>query len=377
VLEGLSNEVNKILTEDVRDLDNAVLHEAVVTVQREIDRLSALQAQLLATWDARKIWGENGSKSPGHRYAHETGLSIPDAKHRVSRARQLSSMPLTAEAFANGELSTSRVDLLVRTNQSDIANIFARDEDVLLNAVKTLSFDDASRAMKYWQQQADPDGAEDKAEKLHDGRNAHIAKTLDNTVDLQATFDPIGGEIFRKELQRLDDELFEQDWAKAKALYGDDVAIDKLERTPAQRRCDALVLMAKRSASAAGGSNKPLISILVGEESFKNICETASGVVLTPGQVIPHLNEAHIESIIFDGKSRVIDIKHKRLFTGALRQALDVRDRHCQHPSGCDVPASKCQGDHVFAYSKGGLTELDNGQLLCAKHNRVKGTGPP
>ena len=141
MFEGLSNAVNEILAVDSRDLDDRALHEAVIAAQREIDRLSALQAQLLITWDARKIWGENGSKSPGHCYASATGLSIPDAKHLVRRARKLSSMPLTSEAFANGELSTSRVDLLVRTNQADVSSTFERDEDILLNAVKTLSFD--------------------------------------------------------------------------------------------------------------------------------------------------------------------------------------------------------------------------------------------
>ena len=78
VLEVLSNVVD--------DLDDEALHDAVVAVQREIDVLTARQAQLLARWDARKIWSQDGSLSCGHRYARETGLSVKEAKHLVHRA---------------------------------------------------------------------------------------------------------------------------------------------------------------------------------------------------------------------------------------------------------------------------------------------------
>jgi hypothetical protein len=135
--------------------------------------------------------------------------------------------------------------------------------------------------------------------------------------------------------------------------------------------------MAKRSAGASGGSSKPLIHIVIGEESFKDLCETAAGTVLTSGQVIPLLSEAQIQSIIFDGRSILKDVRHKRSFEGSLKTVLDIRDRHCQHDSECDVPASKCQGDHIIAWSKGGQTEVTNGQLLCGFHNRAKGSGPP
>jgi 5-methylcytosine-specific restriction endonuclease McrA len=93
-----------------------------------------------------------------------------------------------------------------------------------------------------------------------------------------------------------------------------------------------------------------------------------------PGRLIPHLADADIERIVFDGPSRVIDVGvRQRFFTGALRRAIEVRDRHCQHPSGCDVPAQRCEIDHVVPYSRGGLTTQDNGECQCGVHNRRKG----
>jgi hypothetical protein len=117
--------------------------------------------------------------------------------------------------------------------------------------------------------------------------------------------------------------------------------------------------------------------VLVGHKSFANVCELASGTVVTPGQLVPYLGRCQIERIVFDGPSRVIDVGTKRFFGGALRRAIEVRDRHCQHKSGCDQPAGRCEVDHIIPYSHGGSTRQDNGQLLCSKHNRGKGAEPP
>ena len=54
---------------------------------------------------------------------------------------------------------------------------------------------------------------------------------------------------------------------------------------------------------------------------------------------MPHLGVAEVETILFDGPFTVIAASTARSFTGRLRRAIEVRDRHCQHPSGCDVPA--------------------------------------
>ncbi len=53
-----------------------------------------------------------------------------------------------------------------------------------------------------------------------------------------------------------------------------------------------------------------------------------------------------------------------------LRRAIQVRDRHCQHPSGCDEPITHCDVDHRVAYTDGGITAEANGNLECESHNR-------
>ena len=77
-----------------------------------------------------------------------------------------------------------------------------------------------------------------------------------------------------------------------------------------------------------------------------------------------------METILFDGPFTVIAASPARSFTGRLRRAIEVRDRHCQHPSGCDVPASECDVDHVIPVVDGGPTDQFHGKIECRPHNR-------
>ena len=135
--------------------------------------------------------------------------------------------------------------------------------------------------------------------------------------------------------------------------------------------------MAHRSRSMPVGARlpRPLITVLAGYGAFGRLCELADGTPITPQQIIPLLGEADIERIVFDGPSEIIDVGvRERFFTGALRRAIEVRDRHCQHRSGCTVPATKCHVDHIIPYPAGGPTTQDNGRLLCPVHNRQRAT---
>jgi hypothetical protein len=138
------------------------------------------------------------------------------------------------------------------------------------------------------------------------------------------------------------------------------------------------VELARRAVTAPSGGKrpKPLISLFVGYETFKGrICQLADGTVLSPGTVASLLDQALIERVVFDGPSRVIDLGRARRFTGAVRRALEVRDQHCTHHS-CDQPGERCQGDHIQAWTAGGTTTLDNGQLRCGFHNRWRWQHP-
>jgi len=77
-----------------------------------------------------------------------------------------------------------------------------------------------------------------------------------------------------------------------------------------------------------------------------------------------------METFLFDGPSVLLTASPQRTFTGKLRSAIQARDRRCQHPSGCTVPATKCDIDHILEWSQGGTTDQFNARCGCPSHNR-------
>jgi hypothetical protein len=64
----------------------------------------------------------------------------------------------------------------------------------------------------------------------------------------------------------------------------------------------------------------------------------------------------------------------ERLFTEDQRRILYARDRGCTAP-GCAVPADGCEAHHVWWWSRGGPTDIDNGALACAFHHHLAHAG--
>ncbi len=128
---------------------------------------------------------------------------------------------------------------------------------MLVGYATELSWAGFARAVAYWEQLAAPDDTEADAESQRDARRAHCSETLEGTWVLDALLEPVGGAIFAETLAGIEAELFAADWAAAKPHHGDDVTVDKLARTPAQRRADALVEMATRARSAPADGCRP------------------------------------------------------------------------------------------------------------------------
>ncbi|HEX6595531.1 MAG TPA: HNH endonuclease signature motif containing protein, partial [Acidimicrobiales bacterium] len=122
---------------------------------------------------------------------------------------------------------------------------------------------------------------------------------------------------------------------------------------------------------------EPLVTVLVGYETLAGrVCELASGTVVTPGALLRWLDEAWVERVVFDGPDRIKNVgPRRRLFSGATRRAVEVRDRECYSPY-CDVPAEECEIDHVVPFAHGGPTVDANGRPACGYHNRTRRAPP-
>jgi hypothetical protein len=377
----LTAAIDGLIEVDPDALGDGELAEAVVELHRQQTRLAAAVTRVTAALDGRRVWADDGSRSCAAWVGHRCRVAPGQARAEVWLGRRLRTMPATARALEAGEVSLRHAGLLAELNGGRTADRFAEDEAMLVEFARTLGWRDFRAALEYWRQQADPDGVEDDAAHDEALRRVHLSEGLRGTGVLDGLLTPLGRATVGGALARIEQELFEADWARARADHGQAACVGHLTRSPAQRRHDALVELARRAMAAPDEARRPrpLISVLVGYETFKGrVCELADGTVVTPGTVASLLDEALIERVVFDGPSRVIDLGRARRFTGALRRALEVRDRHCGHV-GCDVPAERCQGDHIDPWSAGGPTSVDNGQLRCGSHNRWRwhDTNPP
>jgi hypothetical protein len=372
---GLGSAIDRLAALDPAALTDVELHELVIEVMREDSRLAAARARLIGAWDARKQWADNGSKAATARLVLEASVSSGTASRELLRARSLRSMPHTATALAEGKLSIDHADLLANLDRSDVGHLFARDESMLVDQIKMMRHPAARRCTQYWLSLAEDEIGKDPCDRDRAGRHFNGMRTYLGRVVFDGMLDPVAGTTVLNELHRLERQLFESDRVEARAEHGQGASASQLGRTSEQRRADALEEMARRSAAMDPDAvmPRPLFTVLTGYGAFSNVCELADGTVVRPGQLVPHLGEADIERIVFEGPARVIEVgTRQRFFTGALRRAIQVRDRHCTHPSGCDVPAERCDVDHITPFARGGLTTQANGRCRCSVHNRQR-----
>src|SRR5262245_8865242 len=360
LLDELEAAIATLSGVDVGGLDDVGLHDSVVALAGLRTRLEAIHCALIGGWDTRRLWAADGSKAAGARLARETHLRRGDAERLVRRARRLPAMPAAAEAYTAGEIHGAHVDLIASCDRERRNATFSDSEALLVNLCRTPYFGVAQRGIEYWKQCADRDAADRDANTIRDGRHLSASIGWRGELVIDGVLDPLGGEIVKTELDRI-----------CEALRLEDLR-DGVTRTATQRRADALVEMAMRAATAPvdGLRPRPLLTVTIGIDPFNHLCQTAAGTVIAPGLLLPYLSDADIERIVYDPPARRFEASHRRRFTGALRRVITVRDGHCQHPCGCDEPATRCDLEHIIPPGDG-ITCLCNRQLLCAHHNRT------
>jgi len=151
------------------------------------------------------------------------------------------------------------------------------------------------------------------------------------------------------------------------------------DRTPGQRRVDALVELARRpldgSKLGSAGGQRPHLVITASAETLAGLpgappaqmegvgpipIETAQRHACDPS-VSWLLGQAELESETSHAHQRI---------PAPTRRALVARDRGCV-VNHCNRPAAWCDGHHVIWWTRGGKTALGNLALVCGRHHRM------
>ena len=71
------------------------------------------------------------------------------------------------------------------------------------------------------------------------------------------------------------------------------------------------------------------------------------------------------------GPSLPLDIGYAETVRAGIRNAVLLRDRHCQWAGGCTQPAGACQVHHTTHKAHGGTTSVKDCVLLCPFHHQI------
>ena len=376
-VEVLAAAIDALAALDDDELGSAQL---VVALSRQLSRLDAVACRQAEVFGRGAAWRTAGARTSADWVGVEAGIDRRVAHRRWRMGQALAACELTASALAAGAITVEHVEVLWRArNRNRItAQAFARDEDVLLGWAAGEMFEDFRMLVEAWVLAVDTYDAERRAERQFERRRLHLSESLDGQWYLDGELDPVSGDAVSLVLDRIVAELYARDRAEARERLGDDARDTELRdsdlaRTPAQRRADALVEMARRAGTAPenGKAPKPLVTIHVGEAAFATMCRLSSGRPITPGAAARVLDDAVIERVVFDAPDRVKSVSFRRAYRDALRRAVEVKQTRCGHRY-CRRRVELCEVDHIEPHGRGGPTSEENGRLLCGFHNRLR-----
>jgi hypothetical protein len=89
-----------------------------------------------------------------------------------------------------------------------------------------------------------------------------------------------------------------------------------------------------------------------------------------PGGLASFLRRREL-GVRLGGPSLPLDIGYAETVPAGIRNAVLLRDRHCQWAGGCTQPAGACQVHHTTHKAHGGTTSVKDCVLLCPFHHQI------
>lgn len=236
-------------------------------------------------------------------------------------------MPATFAAWSDGRLSSDQAIALLQLSAA-VPDEFPEAETRLVEIVGPLSVSDTRRALEYWRQAVDGPGDLGLESQLK-RRGVSLSGPIGGMRHVEGWMTLLAGETFEAGLS-----------AHMPPPSPDD------ERTPRQRRHDALEEMARCHLDHGDlpdvGGEKPHVIAIADPDALKGLAggthETLNGDIIVIEALLMIACDCSISRVVLGPDSEVVDVGRKtRIWTSAQRRAVDARDRHCTAPH-CERP---------------------------------------
>ncbi|MET4611408.1 hypothetical protein ABIC28_002397 [Rhodococcus sp. PvR044] len=389
-------------------LADAELLKLVPELSLRMRQLEALRVRLMHQVDQRCVAEKVGASSPGNWLAGATTMTPGQANRIVRLGRGLAEHPEVAAAFDAGETDYDQIRVIVELlNKVPEPDAPARSDDnaatdgdgdaenvfdiIGTDATRTQA---CARYLLYAARTEDSTTLARRAKALalllceddkkkSDSENAELnefyaSPGLGGRVHLKGHLDAASGEALLTALSALSKPRPGAD--------NRDGQTSKDQRTPAQRRADALTHIVRSyldsGQAPTEGGERPHINVFVDADDLAATTDEHNHHGRRRGPAwMPWLGpisldlaaqiscDADITPITMDSDGNPIDVgRTTRLIPRKLRRALNARDCGCAFP-GCGRPAAWTEGHHIQHWSNGGPTNLSNLVLLCRFHH--------
>jgi hypothetical protein len=384
------------------------------TVLLRLTRLSAqsqgLQFGAIQEAEAAAMSVAFGSRVLTTHLAKTTHLPAKAVGADRAVAMWLNDFTLFHGAMVDGFFGRSHVLELKALDNVRIHSLLLRDQQMLVDAADKFAWPEWKQIVAYWLNAADPDG--ELSDPSDPKLGMRVRTRANGNVVVTIEMDPITGEAFltmhdaevkkleRNERERLNEDpnspvtsnvrknlhallrLMVRGWRREDGSYPDflvnivmseKVAEDLLARTFGHDRpTHGWDVWAPRAetplASAARG---------IAWDDLDGRCETIRGTPIHPKHALGVLLAGRLRRMVMTAESKIVDHGTDiRFFNKTQTNALLVQQRG-QCALGTQTLFRWLQGDHIDPASRGGPTDLANGQMINGADNQAKGNGTP
>jgi Domain of unknown function (DUF222) len=337
--------------------------------------LAAVKLHLIREVEGRDLPGGHGATSVAVWLRSQLRLSIRSTRRLVQVATRVDRRPALDLALGSAEVNVEQAQVIgavVADLPEQVgADVVDKAEAALIEHADRFDPDALRRLGRRILSHVAPEVAEEAERKALEraeararaGRGLTLSAAGDGRVRIHGTLDAESAAVVTAAL----DPLCNPRTGPA----GD-------ERTSPQRRADALVevcrIALRTDTLPDHGGERPQLVVTVPFDVLQGqlgIGMLDTGEALSPTAVRRLACDAGIIPAVLGGEGQVLDLgRSRRLFTGAVRRALVLRDGGCAFPA-CDRPARWCDGHHIVPAFDGGPTCVDNGVLVCGFHHRL------
>ncbi|MGH7574169.1 MAG: DUF222 domain-containing protein [Longimicrobiales bacterium] len=222
------------------DVDTVeALGDQIATLSAHIHAATHRLLVLIADFDRRRGWELAGYSNCARWLAARTGIDLGAAREKVRAARALEALPMTSAAMARGELSFSQLRALSRVAD-------AESEPQLLELARGTTTAQLERMVRAWKAGSRKDEAE-WARERHCARTLSVFPGDDGMYVVTGRLTPEVGALLMRAIEAASDALYREE-----RVPGEPAADSDLES--AQRRADAVALLAERALAAGFGA---------------------------------------------------------------------------------------------------------------------------